>query len=315
MNFGKTIRIYLADGTPTGIRHAEVVNWTGQAIICPRGRVGELAQWLESQRPGVYVLFGEDESGSKEKAYIGEAENVLTRLQSHLKNKDFWDRVVFFTSKDENLTKAHVKYLEARMVELTLQAGRVVLENGTAPQLPSLPRADRDAMEEFLDPARILLAALGSLILHPLPKKPQGGGPAAGGKSGPLSDVRLHLNVSKTGVVAEGVSTDEGFVVYSGSIGPLRVLDSLSKGWRDLREELISQKSIVPDMDKKIITFVQDVLFKSPSAAAAVVCGGVRNGRDAWRDEQGTPLKQLEENLAASEGEPAFISDKDPEDE
>ncbi len=68
MTYGKTIRIYLADGVPTGIRHAELVNWTGQAIVCPRGRLGELSQWEESRRPGVYILFGEDESGTKQSA-------------------------------------------------------------------------------------------------------------------------------------------------------------------------------------------------------------------------------------------------------
>ena len=311
MSFGKSIRIYLADGTPTGIRHAELVNWTGQAVFCPRGRVGELAQWPESQRPGVYVLFGEDQSGTKDVAYVGEAENVLIRLQSHLRNKDFWEHVVFFTSKDENLTKAHVKYLEARMIELALQAGRVTLENGTAPQRPALPRADRDAMEEFLDPARILLAALGSLLLHPLPSRPQGDGTMDGRKSGPLSGVRLYFQVAKLGVNAEGASTDEGFVVYAGTTGPKK--DTLSKRWwgRALREELISQGSIVAD--DKVIQFAKDVLFKSPSTAAAVVCGAVRNGREDWRDEQGTTLRQLEENLAAGELEPAHVSRKDPE--
>ena len=123
--YGRTIRIYLADGSPTGIKHAELVNWTGQAIVCPRGRVGELAKWPESQRPGVYILFGEDEQATKPMAYVGEAENVLVRLQSHVKGKDFWDQVVLFTSKDENLTKAHVKYLESRMVELARDAARV----------------------------------------------------------------------------------------------------------------------------------------------------------------------------------------------
>ena len=111
MTIGKSIRIYLADGTVTGIRHAELVNWTGQAIACPRNRIGELSGWDESKRPGVYFLFGYDDVVGQPIAYIGEAENVLYRLQSHVMNKDFWNEVVFFTYKDKNLTKAHVKYL------------------------------------------------------------------------------------------------------------------------------------------------------------------------------------------------------------
>lgn len=55
---GKSIRIYLADGTVTGIRHAEIVNWTGQGIACPRKKVSDLQHWEEAQKPGVYFLFG-----------------------------------------------------------------------------------------------------------------------------------------------------------------------------------------------------------------------------------------------------------------
>ena len=304
--YGRTIRIYLADGTATGIRHAELVNWTGQAIVCPRGRIGELSKWKESQRPGVYLLFGEDATGSKPMAYVGEAEHVHERLKTHVKNKDFWDQVVFFTNKDENLTKAHVKYLEARMIQIAGEAGRVALENGTAPQLPSLPRADQDAMEEFLDPARILLAALGFLLLQPVPTKASQAGASEGGPSGPLSAIRLYCKVQKSGADAEGASTDEGFVVYAGSRGPRKILDSLSKGWRAMREDLEAQGAIVGD--DKTVEFAKDVLFTSPSAAASIVCGGVRNGRKSWRDVTGKALHQLEEELtvgAPDNGEPA----------
>lgn len=293
--YGRTIRIYLADGSPTGIKHAELVNWTGQAIVCPRGRVGELAKWPESQRPGVYILFGEDEQATKPMAYVGEAENVLVRLQSHVKGKDFWDQVVLFTSKDENLTKAHVKYLESRMVELARDAARVSLENGTAPQLPALPRSDRDAMEEYLDPARILLGALGFHLLQPLVARRLSGGDGPIGGRGPLADVRLYFEVPKRGVRAEGISTDEGFVVFAGSVGDSTVRDSLQPGWRDLRQELIHQGSV--ELSGGSIRYVKDVLFKSPSAAAAVTAGGVWNGRAGWRDAHGTTLKDLEEAL------------------
>lgn len=302
MNYGRTIRIYLADGSPTGIRHAELVNWTGQAIVCPRARIGELAQWEESKKPGVYILFGEDPTGSKPKAYVGEAENVLDRLQSHIKNKDFWDRVVLFTNKDANLTKAHVKYLEARFIQIALDVGRTVLENGTAPQLPALPRPDRDAMEEFLEPARILLGALGFLILQPLPKNPGASG-EVNGKSG--SVLRLFYKVPKTGVDAQGALTDEGFVVFAGSRGNAKVQGYLTQGWKDHREELLADGTI--GVDGATILFKQDVMFPSPSAAAAVVCGGNRNGREVWKDESGKMLKDLEEDLAGagpSEGPP-----------
>jgi hypothetical protein len=121
MPLGISIRVYLADGTVTGIRHAEVVNWTGQALSCPRLRIAELGEWDEARRPGVYLLFGTDDTSDRPAVYIGEAENVFDRLQSHLSQKDFWTEIVLFSNKDENLTKAHVRYLEQNSQKLRRQ--------------------------------------------------------------------------------------------------------------------------------------------------------------------------------------------------
>ena len=129
-NMGKTIRIYLADGSVSGIRHAEIVNWTGQAVSSPRTKNKSLVDWDESKKPGVYFLFGIDEESGRDAVYIGEAENVFDRLQNHIANKDFWNEVIFFTNKDENLTKSHVKYLESRLIKLVKGLGRYVVLNG-----------------------------------------------------------------------------------------------------------------------------------------------------------------------------------------
>lgn len=293
---GKTVRIYLADGSPAGIRHAEVVNWTGQAIVCPRGRVGELSNWPESHRPGVYILLGENPENSKPMAYIGEAEHVLTRLKQHVGSKDFWDQVVFFTSKDENLTKSHVKYLESRMVELASTAKRMDLENGTTPTLSPLPRPDRDAMEEFLGPARILLGALGFSFLEPVRSRAEG--ESTPGNKGPLSHISLYVNVPKRGIKAEGVSTDEGFIVLEGSIGSKEVRDSLSPGYAKRRLELIQDGTLLESGEH--MRFTKDVLFSSPSAAASTVCAGTWGGRKGWKDEHGNTLEELEEKIVGA---------------
>ncbi|WP_179287590.1 GIY-YIG nuclease family protein [Paraferrimonas haliotis] len=166
MTIGKTIRIYLDDGSVSGIRHAEIVNWTGQAVSSPRSKIKSLASWEESKKPGVYFLFGVDEETGEDAVYIGEAENVFDRLQNHLANKDFWNEVVFFTSKDENLTKSHVKYLESRLVRLAKSSARHVVLNGNEPQLPVLPRGDRDAMDEFVSNLKILLGVVGHKTLE-----------------------------------------------------------------------------------------------------------------------------------------------------
>ena len=286
-SFGKSIRIYLADGTASGIRHAELVNWTGQALLCPRSRLAELTAWPESQRPGVYLLFG-DSDGGEPITYIGEAENVLVRLQAHLKTKEFWSRVVFFTSKDDNLTKAHVKYLESRLVQLAREAKRVQLENGTVPQAPVLPRSERDTMEEFLESLAVLLGVLGFPILQPVTSI--GAGP---------TPLRFQFRIAKRGIDATGASTDEGFVVLAGSRGDAELRGSLGKGYQAVRDGLLDDGRVV--VEGSTIRFVEDVLFTSPSAAAAVLAGGAYNGREAWRTADGTTLKALEERLAIEE--------------
>jgi len=298
-SFGKSIRVYLADGSPTGIRHAELVNWTGQAIVCPRGRIKELADWPESQRPGIYMLFGEGPTPNQPTLYIGEAEHVLIRLRSHVKNKDFWSQVVFFTSKDENLTKAHVKYLEARLIELAVAAGRAALENNTAPTLPALPRPDRDAMEDFLQPLRILLGTLGFPVLQAITGQAKHATTQTDQKPSELSTLRLFLRRPKMKIDAQGCATDEGFIVYEGSVGTQALKKHLSAGYTAMREQLLEAGSLTK-RDDGTITFAKDVLFGSPSAAAAVLFGGAINGREAWRDGENRTLKDIEEELAGS---------------
>lgn len=295
-NHGRTVRIYLADGSPTGIRHAEVVNWTGQAIVCPRARIGELSSWTESQRPGVYILIGEDPALSTPLAYVGEAENVWTRLKQHVAFKDFWDQTVFFTSKDENLTKAHVKYLESRVVALALEAKRIKLEIGASPTMSNLPRPDRDAMEAFLEPARILLGSLGFNFLEPV-RKPKPGNDKAS-DNGPLSHITLYLKLEKRGISAEGTVTDEGFVVVKGSIAEKNPRKSFGSTYAKRRLELIEQ-GVLAEFGHRL-KFTQDVLFTSPSAAAAIVCAGARNGRESWKDVHGTTLAKVEEKLVGA---------------
>jgi hypothetical protein len=312
---GRTIRIYLADGSPTGIRHAELVNWTIQVVVCPRGRVPALAKWPEAQRPGAYILVGENGDGPL--AYIGESENVWNRLQNHVASKGFWQQVVFVTSKDDNLTKAHVKYIESRFQALAEQAKRIPLDKGKSSERPNLPKPDRDAMEEYIGSARILLSALGFPYLEMPTRgtvvKPDSSTTAAA--EGGLIGLKLSYAVKKSGVQATGAVTDEGFVVFQGSVGAKTILKTLPPGWKAIREQAISTGAIVGT--ETGINFMKDVLFSSPSAAAAVLAGGNRNGRIEWKASDGRSLKDLEEAQAgeAAEAPKAEVEIADEEEE
>jgi|GEM_PF-6791535 len=125
--FGKNIKLFLLDGTPTGRWICELSNWTGIAYKIPRSMIKACEERPELSSSGVYFLFGEDDKENKPLVYIGEAENIMTRLKQHLDSKDYWNEVIVFISKDDNLNKAHIKYLENRFYELAIAARRYAL--------------------------------------------------------------------------------------------------------------------------------------------------------------------------------------------
>ena len=183
------------------------------------GRRSDLADLLkrdEAQRTGVYLLLGDDEAAIGDtRCYIGEADVVADRLRYHNRdvNKDYWDRVVLVTSKDTNLTKSHGRYLESRLISLATQAGRVSLENGTAPPVPALPEADASDMDYFLSQLQIVLPVLGVNAIRVRPAKPS---------TAPLSESTespvFRLRQAKPGVDAQAQQVDGEFTMLAGSI-------------------------------------------------------------------------------------------------
>jgi hypothetical protein len=296
---GRTIRIYLDNGSVTGIKHSEIVNWSGQAISSPRNLVKNLKEWTEAQRPGVYFLFGLDENGD-EAVYIGESENIFERLVQHVSDskKDFWDEVIFFTSKDENLTKAHVKFLESRLTLLAKEANRYKVLNGNNPQQSKLPRGDRDSMEEFINNIKILIGALSHKVLEPIYKQSNTTATTSEileNKNEPINInnpiIELFLNIKN--INSQAILTEEGIVVKKGSEAFLSEKGSLGITYKNLRKKLKEERILIENNNKLI--FTQDYLFSSLSQAAAVIVGYAINGRHSWCLTDGTTLKKFEE--------------------
>lgn len=297
MTIGKSIRIYLSEGTVTGIRYVELVNWTGQAIACPRNRLAELSSWPEAQNPGVYFLFESQAADSKPLAYIGESEEVAKRLTSHDRQKEFWNEVVMFTSKDENLTKAHIKYLESSLVALSGKANRYNLENGNTPPVASLPRADKDAMEEFVGNVRMILPVLGHPILEPLlgerimPSQT----PTPTPETVQLGDIDLlqDLTFSVNNLEARGAVTDEGFVLKARSQVALTSSESMPGKLGRIKQGYIDDGTLTPEQGCYVAS--RDILFGSSSYAAAIVAGTSRSGPQGWKAKDGRTIKQIED--------------------
>lgn len=277
---GYKVTIHLVDGTPDGLRIVEKSNWTGRGVVYPRPNFSSVRLRAEFGKTGVYVLVGPADDAGLPQIYIGEGDPVLPRLDSHIAKKDFWTTGAVFISKDENLNKAHVQYLEARLVQLARDARRCVLDNGNVPQLPSLSEADVDEVEGFLDEMRRCFPLIG-LNVFEKPAEPA-----------PNSVV---LKIEAKGVVARGYESANGFTVKKGSEFVAHEVPSAQRFLVALRKSLVENGTVKAENGK--LVFVQDYEFDSPSSAAGVVLGRSSNGRVEWKTVTGKTLKDLQQEI------------------
>jgi len=285
MTKGRSIRLFLADGTPGGIITAEIMNWTGHVMIAPRSRLADLIQRPEARRTGVYFLTGADPEGTfKPLVYLGETDHVGKRLAQHNKDesKDFWDRVCLVTSKDQNLTKAHVRYLESRLIAIATEAARAKLVNGTAPDYGQLPESDLADMEFFIEQVRIVLPVLGLEFLREAPRLsaaiPSSEAP---GIATPPDVPVFELFGKKHGIHAEAREIDGDFVVLTGSLARNDWVSGTHHVYRNLHRQVKEAGILVAEGDA-LLRFASDYPFTSPSAASAVILGRPDNGRTSW---------------------------------
>src|SRR6056297_1636989 len=155
---GQSLQLFFIDGKPDGMLTAEVFGWTGHVLMAPRTQIREALRRKEASYTGVYILAGEKQG--EPFAYIGEGEDIGDRIRNHDSRKDWWSTAILVTTAANNLNKAHVKYLEARLVEEARDIGKVHLENGTTPARPGLTEADEANMEAFLDRILMVLPAI-----------------------------------------------------------------------------------------------------------------------------------------------------------
>jgi hypothetical protein len=281
-----SLRIFVADGDPDGLRIVERSNWIGKAVVFPRALLPRVKQREEFGQAGVYLLIGPREDGEGEMLYVGEGDPVGDRLVDHHSKKEFWSRAVFFVAGNSQLNKAHVQYLEAQLIRRAKAAKRMPLDNVNQPSEPSLSEADLADMGLFLDN---LLGILPVMEVH------------AFEQVGKRQAQNTILVCQGKGTTAKGYEATQGFVVQQGSLATGETAPSMTRYVRrlyDLRTELIENGVLAKDGDH--YRFTQDYSFSSPSTAAAVVLGRNANGRTEWKDSKGRTLKTLQELEAQS---------------
>lgn len=305
MAHGKTIKIFLMDGDSNGRMSCELSNWTGKAYKIPRIKIKECSDRDDLVNTGIYLLLGKDEE-EKDLVYIGEAESVLNRLKQHLSGKEFWNESIVFISKDDNLNKAHIKYLENRLHDIAVMARRYKVENSIIPTKSSISESDRAEMEEFIDNIKMLVNVLGhkvfdeKRVLKPNPFL----------TFVPISIPRdtdiensennfFFLNtirgVEGRDAEGQGQPTSDGFVVFKGSKAAITATDGFSPSLLKARQKLIEAGILVQKIGHYEVS--EDYIFSSPSFAAAILLGRNANGLTKWKLKDGTTLKDFETNL------------------
>jgi Domain of unknown function (DUF4357) len=274
-----SIRIFLADGSPSGLKFVEKSNWSGLGVVCPRPRFSSVKTRVEFDKAAVYLLLGPSETSDIPLAYIGQGDPVKARIEQHHSKKDFWTIAYFFTSKDANLNKAHIQYLEHRLISIAKNAKRCKLENNANPAAPSLSEAELSDVEAFLEEMLLCFPVLGVTVFENPEIK---------------IDPKRILLLERKGIHATGYESEDGFVVCKGSTAVAGTVSSIWTHAIALREELKKQ-GILIQKTNELFELTQDYAFSSPSLAAGLLVGASINGRDVWRTYKGITLKQLQE--------------------
>jgi hypothetical protein len=286
---GRSLELYYIDGRPDGMVTAELFNWTGHVLMFPRTQLSAALVRAEAGYAGVYILLG-DQDGEP-LAYIGEGEDIGARIRQHDVKKEWWTSAVVVSASANKLNKAHVRYLEARLISHAKSIGHTPLDNLTAPVLPILSEPDIAKMEAFLENLLIVLPAVrvDMFIQRVRSTRPNAStalvrtiaAPEQTGTGG----TRFVLESRKHGLRASALLTDGEFVVEAGSIGRLEWTGLDHHTYASLYAEL--RRSGVLTEDGAHCVFTQDYAFRSPSAAAAAVNGRASNGQIDWRTADG----------------------------
>lgn len=277
MNTPKTIKIFLAEGNPTGVKEVELSNWTGKGVIIPRNSLKAALESNDLNSQAVYFLVGEDKQGKK--LYIGESESFHDRIKHHHQNKDFWDTAICFFSKDDSLNKAHVKYLESVLITAAEIAGRVTLETKKSSKQPKLSASDEAFAQSFGQNLKMVLSGIGYTFLKD-----------------PVEDEvdRGRYYFSGEGFDASGMPTSEGFVVFGGSEFRRRETESFADSYGSRTRNRLLENEVLEIKNDTSFILTKDKVFSSPSHASSSVAGRSTNGWTSWEDESGNTLDENE---------------------
>ena len=295
---GKSINLFLMDGTATGRMKCTLANWTGVAYKIPRTDLDKCREREDLSQSGVYFLFGTSEQTGETVAYVGQAgarkngEGILYRLQEHKRNqdKDYWTEAVVFTTSNNSFGPTEISYLENRFYAMATASKRYIAKNGNEPTIGNVTEEKESELEEFIEYAKIVMGTLGHKVFEPLVQEQAA--PPSTDEADQKKDQDFFIK--RSGTNAHARLTNEGMVVLSGSVIRADMVPSCPdyvKKARDLNHANIDVSH----------TLLKDILFKTPSGASSFVLGAPSNGNIEWRTEDGKVFKDVENSEAENE--------------
>ncbi|WP_336070624.1 GIY-YIG nuclease family protein [Nitratireductor rhodophyticola] len=285
--FGRTIQLFLVDGSPNDLMVVSLHGWTGSLLVSRQSRFDRLLQRPEMEKTGVYILYGQDpDNPLKMRAYIGEADSLKDRLPTSARDRGFWETAVAITTSDDALTKGHVQYLEARLIEMAASAARATLENSKypSPDKRRLPEADKANMEAFLANLKTVLPVVGIDFLKQRTTQAVAAKNQQAAAEHCVPQKTTFEIRHRSGVSAKAVEEDGEFVVLEGSEA-LKDTGYVQHSYKELKDDLVSQNILKANAGGDRYQFTTSFAFRSPSAAAAVVLDRNTNGRTTWKVE------------------------------
>jgi hypothetical protein len=277
---GFKITIVAEGGEMEGLRFVEKSGWSGRGVVCPRSLFQAARLGDEFAKPAVYILTGPSERSTLTRIYVGEGDPVRPRLDSHArdKKKHFWTTLILFCATNEALNKAHLQYLESRLLKLARDAQKAELDNKNKPELPTLSKADLAEAEAFLGEMLLCLPFIGVHAFEP---------------ANPLSTRSERLELRGKGIVAWGFDTARGFWVEKNSRAVASVVRSMHAYAGYLRKDLLERG--IFKAKNGFWELTKDHQFDSPTAAASVMLGKSTNGRIRWKNKSGRTLRELQD--------------------
>jgi hypothetical protein len=273
MGRGKTIQIFLPDGSANGIKIAEITSAIEKAILIPRNNLQEAVKRKETSQEGIYFLFGTDDERAKPLVYIGQTKEGIKRIKNHDQNKDFWNYAILIISKTKSFTKTHIEFLEELTIRMAKEANRFEFENNVSPKHYIIPESlEADLLDSF-DTIKILTTTLGFPLFETNIKRIN------------------NFYLKGRGVTAEGNFTNEGFIVYSGSQVKKEATPSCHSYIINKRRMLLTNNILSEHID--YYQFEENFIFDSCSTAGGVILGRSTNGWTAWKNKDGETLDEV----------------------